>query len=230
MPTAILTVLHLTPAQVGSKINFLYLYCIHSTHILDPIVCPARSQGLVRYPATLAPAIGSKAVDTQCADNAHIRTGSISVVMCGSDGVWFGQNPPCECNAGYTQSSINGKQICQGITISFLQTIIFSLLLHSSSYLAQGTTPVDCPTVETPDKPTPYEGMWTSYIYMFICSSQHVSFCYTHTYRSITRSNTTVRMYTYLVEDSEGRVEADILRGGERNLQRDCEGGELLPS
>ena len=33
--------------------------------------------GLVRYPTTLAPASGSVTVTAQCADNAHVRTGSI---------------------------------------------------------------------------------------------------------------------------------------------------------
>ena len=63
--------------------------------------------GLVRYPATLAPAV----VTTQCADNANTTT-SLSVT-CRSDGNWSG-TPQCQCNSGYQAVNISGRQICQG--------------------------------------------------------------------------------------------------------------------
>ena len=74
-------------------------------------VCEARSVGLVRYPTTLAPASGSVAVTTQCADNAD-RTSSSLNVRCNSDGSWSG-NPRCGCNSGYQTTTVNGRQICQ---------------------------------------------------------------------------------------------------------------------
>ena len=79
MPTAIPTVLHLTPSQVRIQNNF-YTYITFIQLIFRPY---SVSRDLVLYPAILAPAIGSKAVDTQCADNAHLRTGSSSVVCVG---------------------------------------------------------------------------------------------------------------------------------------------------
>ncbi|CAI8042608.1 Ephrin type-A receptor 5 [Geodia barretti] len=53
-------------------------------------VCPAQSVGLVRYPATLASTSGPVTVTTQCADNAHVRTGSSLSVRCSSTGSWTG--------------------------------------------------------------------------------------------------------------------------------------------
>ncbi|CAI8007483.1 hypothetical protein GBAR_LOCUS5223, partial [Geodia barretti] len=75
--------------------------------------CPARSVGLVRYPTTLAPASGSAAVTTQCADNAHVRTGSSLSVRCSSSGSWSGTTPQCECDTGYRAVTVSGRQICQ---------------------------------------------------------------------------------------------------------------------
>ena len=69
--------------------------------------CEAQSVGLVRYPATLAPAV----VTTQCADNATPTT-SLSVT-CRSDGRWTG-SPQCQCNAGYQAANVVGIQVCQG--------------------------------------------------------------------------------------------------------------------
>ena len=76
---------------------------------VPPTTCSERSVGLVRYPTTLAPASGSVPVTTQCADNAHVRSGS---VRCTSSGSWSG-TLVCECDAGYRAVSVSGRQICQ---------------------------------------------------------------------------------------------------------------------
>ena len=76
-------------------------------------VCEAKSEGLVRYPATLAPTSGSVTVTAQCADNAHIRSGSNLSVRCTSTGSWS-RVPQCQCDTGYHAVTLgNGKQICQ---------------------------------------------------------------------------------------------------------------------
>ena len=97
----------------------LYLY--HLTHVFflliavttSAIVCQARTVGLVRYPTTLAPASGTLPVTTECADNAH-RTSSSLSVTCDSSGNWGGQIPQCQCDSGYQTATVNGRQICQG--------------------------------------------------------------------------------------------------------------------
>ena len=78
----------------------------------DCDVCEAQTVGLVRYPTTLAPASGTLSVTTQCADNAH-RTSSSLSVTCSSSGIWGGQTPQCQCDSGYQTATENGRQICQ---------------------------------------------------------------------------------------------------------------------
>ena len=78
------------------------------------LLCEAKSEGLVRYPTTLAPASGSVTVTTQCADNAHVRSGSSLSIRCNSSGGWSGTTPVCECDAGYCAVIVSGRQICQG--------------------------------------------------------------------------------------------------------------------
>ena len=80
---------------------------------VDCAVCPERSVGLVRYPATLAPASGSTLVTTQCADNTRRISSSLSV-SCTSTGTWSGV-PQCFCNPGYREVTVSGRQICQGL-------------------------------------------------------------------------------------------------------------------
>ena len=75
-------------------------------------VCEAKTVGLVRYPTTLAPASGTLSVTTQCADNAH-RTSSSLSVTCSSSGIWGGQTPQCQCDSGYQTTTVNGREICQ---------------------------------------------------------------------------------------------------------------------
>ena len=69
--------------------------------------------GLVRYPCTLAPSNGTLSVTTQCADNAHRISSSLSVT-CSSSGIWDSQTPQCQCDSGYQTATVNGRQICQG--------------------------------------------------------------------------------------------------------------------
>ena len=81
---------------------------------VPPTTCSAQSVGLVRYPTTLAPASGSVTVTTQCADNAHVRSGSSLSVRCTSSGYWSGTTPVCECDAGYLPVTVStGRQVCQ---------------------------------------------------------------------------------------------------------------------
>ena len=68
--------------------------------------------GLVRYPATLAPASGVQTVTVQCADNAHITSSNL-MVRCSSSGNWLGELPQCECDNGYISANISGIQICK---------------------------------------------------------------------------------------------------------------------
>ena len=82
---------------------------------LDCPSCTAKRRGLVHYPTTLAPVNGSKTVTAQCADNAHIRSGSSLSVRCTFSGDWTGPTPQCECDAGYHAASVTGRQECQGI-------------------------------------------------------------------------------------------------------------------
>ena len=82
-----------------------------------PTTCEAKSEGLVRYPTTLAPVSGSVTVTTQCADNAHTTSGSSLSVRCASGGRWPGPVPQCECNEGYTIEIVGGKKICQGLVL-----------------------------------------------------------------------------------------------------------------
>ena len=81
----------------------------------DGDICPARSVGLVRYPATLAPVDGTDDASVYCADNAHI-TGSAQTVTCTANGDWTvpTPGPECECDTGYESATVDGVEICQG--------------------------------------------------------------------------------------------------------------------
>ena len=68
--------------------------------------------GLVYYPTTIAPVSGSVSVTTQCADNAH-RTSSSLSVSCTSSGKWSGTTPQCQCDTGYHPVTVIGRQICE---------------------------------------------------------------------------------------------------------------------
>ena len=76
-------------------------------------VCEAKTVGLVRYRTTLAPVNGTQSVTTQCADNAHRISSSLSVT-CDSGGSWGSQTPQCQCDDGYETVTENGREICQG--------------------------------------------------------------------------------------------------------------------
>ena len=77
-------------------------------------MCEGRSEDLVRYPTTLAPASGSVTVTVQCADNAHTTNYTRPNVTCTSNGSWSGQIPQCKCDDGYREVTLNGTRICQG--------------------------------------------------------------------------------------------------------------------
>ena len=106
---------------------------------VPPTTCSERSVGLVRYPTTLAPASGSVTVTTQCADNAHVRSGSSLSVRCNSSGSWSGTTPICECDAGYRAVSVSGRQICQSKPCS----IIFGKSRNNFPIFA-GVPPTTC--------------------------------------------------------------------------------------
>ena len=76
-------------------------------------MCPAQSVGLVRYPATPVPDSGSTTVSAQCADNARRVSSSSLSVRCSSTGSWSG-SPQCQCNSGYDEATIEGRQVCLG--------------------------------------------------------------------------------------------------------------------
>ena len=88
------------------------MFCPQNISGPDCDVCEARTIDLVRYPTTLAPASGTLSVTTQCADNAHRSSSSLSVT-CSSSGIWGGQTPQCQCDSGYQIVTENGRQICQ---------------------------------------------------------------------------------------------------------------------
>ena len=77
-------------------------------------MCEAKSEGLVRYPTSLAPVSGSVTVTTQCVDNAQITDSSTLKVMCDSHGNWSGVVPHCYCIEGYHEVTVSGVEICQG--------------------------------------------------------------------------------------------------------------------
>lgn len=76
--------------------------------------CQAKSEGLAQYPSTVAPISRSKSVNTRCADNAHIISGSSLRVRCNSDGSWSSMTPQCQCNSGYRQITSNEREMCEG--------------------------------------------------------------------------------------------------------------------
>ena len=69
--------------------------------------------GLVRFPNTLVPYTGRKDVETECADNAHVNSSSLTV-FCNSGGSWSGEIPRCECDTGYREKTVSGRRICEG--------------------------------------------------------------------------------------------------------------------
>ena len=73
--------LPLTPSMVSPLKKsmcclVLFFQCI------DHVTCESKSEGLVRYPTTLAPTNGSVTVTAQCADNAHITNSTSLIVAC----------------------------------------------------------------------------------------------------------------------------------------------------
>ena len=93
-------------------------------------MCEAKSEGLVRYPTTLAPVSGSVTVTAQCADNAHTTNSTSMSVICSSSGNWSGPTPLCHCNEGYHETTQDKTQICKGQYIRnfILRSIPFSCI------------------------------------------------------------------------------------------------------
>ena len=71
----------------------------------------AKSEGLVRYPTTLAPVSGSVTVTTQCADNAHVINSTSLNATCTSNGTWTGLTLHCQCDTGYHKVTVNGTHM-----------------------------------------------------------------------------------------------------------------------
>ena len=90
--------------SVVLKLNYCFL--------IECGTCEAKNEGLVRYPARLVPARGSVSVLTECADNAH-RTSDSMTVRCASDGTWSSHTPQCACDSGYHAVNNTGRHICQ---------------------------------------------------------------------------------------------------------------------
>ena len=57
----------------------LLMYILHPKAV-ERNSCEAKSEGLVRYPTTLAPVSGSVNVATECTDNAHTTRTSLNVL------------------------------------------------------------------------------------------------------------------------------------------------------
>ena len=104
------------PAIAHSQGMWLAVKVTYVNHILIPdcYVCRAKTEGLVRYPTTLAPGTGSVEVLAQCADNAHTTSSSLTVT-CIAGGAWSMLIPQCQCNEGYNENIVSGRSICEGI-------------------------------------------------------------------------------------------------------------------
>ena len=74
--------------------------------------CPERAIGLTRYPATQAPANGTKSVMPNCAKNSnHSDTSNPSSLVCTAEGKWMNDQTECKCDIGYSR---DGKE-CEGM-------------------------------------------------------------------------------------------------------------------
>ncbi|CAI8007479.1 hypothetical protein GBAR_LOCUS5223, partial [Geodia barretti] len=160
--------------------------------------CQARSVGLVRYPTTLAPASGSVTVTTQCADNAHVRTGFSLSVRCSSSGSWSGTTPQCECDTGYRAVTVSGRQICQTVETTCPPTTD-----PPSIGAVNETKVLGCGVISW--KPPPgNEGVKLSYVVRFFDGSTYETS--TSGYRSIQRNSEIGRQWTRVNDIPDGRT------------------------
>ena len=98
--------------------------------------CPAKNEGLVQYPTTLAPVNGSKTVTIYCAENAHTISSTMDV-QCANDGSWSDFIPVCECDVGYHKATFNHRLGCVGEVAFYTTSTVFntSLCMYISSSL-----------------------------------------------------------------------------------------------
>ena len=89
--------------------------------------CPAKNEGLVQYPTTLAPVNGSKTVTIYCAENAHTISSTMDV-QCANDGSWSDFIPVCECDVGYHKATFNHRLGCVG-EVTFTQFLRYLIPL-----------------------------------------------------------------------------------------------------
>ena len=81
---------------------------------IPAVLCPAKSVGLVRFPATIAPYIGSRSTTAECADNSH-RDSEDLTVTCLPGGGWSYSTVICVCDDGYRKEiGPDGRDICEG--------------------------------------------------------------------------------------------------------------------
>ena len=97
-----------------SRFALISLYCLLLRYGFHSRLYYVFCTKLVHYPTVSAPTSGSVTVTTQCADNAHVRSGSSLNVTCNSNGNWSGVTPVCQCNEGYHGININGTLKCEG--------------------------------------------------------------------------------------------------------------------
>ena len=88
---------------------FIFIVCV---------LCPGKSVGLVRFPATPAPNLS---VETSCADNASPSSAYSLFARCLWNGRWSTEDPVCICNRGYREVTLDisepDKTICQGLLV-----------------------------------------------------------------------------------------------------------------
>ena len=81
---------------------------------IPAVLCPAESDGLVHFPAIIAPFSGDRATTAECADNSH-RDSEDLTVTCLPDGGWLYSNVMCVCDDGYRKEiGPDGRDICKG--------------------------------------------------------------------------------------------------------------------
>ena len=82
-------------SQEGNVVIILFpLSCLPGC-----VLCPEMTVGLVYYPPTAAPQVGTVPVTTECVRNAE--SASSLEVTCGAGGVWSDETPECKCKEDF---------------------------------------------------------------------------------------------------------------------------------